>query len=48
MYEKLNDILGKDSELNLDAVLISSPHNLRYFSGFAGGEGYALTGDGFR
>ena len=29
MYEKLNDILGKDSELNLDAVLISSPHNLR-------------------
>lgn len=48
MYEKLNDILGKDSELNLNAVLISSPHNLRYFSGFAGGEGYALTGDGFR
>lgn len=25
-----------------DALLISSPHNLRYFSGFAGGEGYCV------
>lgn len=48
MWKKLNDILGDGSELNLDAVLISSPHNLRYFSGFAGGEGYALIGSEFR
>ena len=27
---------------NCDAVLITSPHNLRYFSGFAGGEGFCL------
>lgn len=47
MRQKLNDIFGADSELRLDAALISSPHNLRYFSGFAGGEGYALIGDGF-
>ena len=27
---------------NCDAVLITSPHNLLYFSGFAGGEGFCL------
>ena len=27
---------------NCDAVLITSPHNLQYFSGFAGGEGFCL------
>lgn len=48
MWKKLNDIIGSESELRTDAVLISSPHNLRYFSGFAGGEGYALIGNGFR
>ena len=37
MYKKLNEIL-KDC----DAVIISSPHNLRYFSGFSGGEGLLL------
>ena len=27
-----------------DAVLLTSPHNLRYFTGFQGGEGVALVG----
>ncbi len=27
-----------------DGVLITSPHNLRYFSGFSGGEGFCLLG----
>ena len=33
MYKKLDDIL-KDAE----AVLITSPYNMRYFSSFSGGE----------
>ena len=37
MYKKLNEIL-KDTA----AVLITSPHNMRYFSGFSGGEGAVL------
>ncbi len=34
MYTKLNDLLQK-----CDGVLLTSPHNMRYFSGFSGGEG---------
>ena len=37
MYRKLNKILE-----NCDAIIINSPHNLRYFSGFSGGEGILL------
>ncbi|MBQ2890973.1 MAG: aminopeptidase P family protein [Clostridia bacterium] len=37
MYKKLDDIL-KDTE----AVLITSPYNMRYFSSFSGGEGFLL------
>lgn len=38
MFKKL-DALFKDA----DGVFITSPHNLRYFTGFRGGEGYALV-----
>ncbi len=37
MRNKLDDILRR-----CGAVLLSSPHNMRYFSGFSGGEGAAL------
>lgn len=43
MHKKLYDILNE-----IDVVLITSPHNLRYFSGFKGGEGVALVGREFR
>ena len=43
MYKRLDKILEKT-----DAVLITSPHNLRYFSGFTGGEGAALIYGGGR
>ena len=34
MYTKLNSLLSK-----YDGILITSPYNMRYFSGFSGGEG---------
>ncbi|MBR5614575.1 MAG: aminopeptidase P family protein [Clostridia bacterium] len=34
MYTKLNAVLE-----TVDAILVTSPHNMRYFSGFSGGEG---------
>ncbi len=34
MHTKLNDLLKK-----YDGILLTSPHNMRYFSGFSGGEG---------
>ncbi|MEG1879905.1 MAG: aminopeptidase P family protein [Oscillospiraceae bacterium] len=37
MYKKLLEMLK-----NVDAVLLTSPHNMRYFSEFDGGEGYVL------
>ncbi len=37
MYKKLNGILNE-----VEAVLITSPYNMRYFSGFSGGEGALL------
>lgn len=37
MKVKLNELFKK-----CDAVLLTSPHNMRYFSGFAGGEGAAV------
>lgn len=43
MYRKLNDLLDE-----FDAILITSPYNLRYFSGFKGGEGTALIGENFK
>ena len=43
MYKKLNDIL-KDTE----AVLITSPYNMRYFSSFSGGEGALLISENER
>lgn len=43
MYKKLDKILEKS-----DAVLIISPHNMRYFSGFTGGEGAVLVYRGGR
>ncbi len=43
MYKKLYDILNET-----DAIMITSPHNLRYFSNFSGGEGVALIGKNFR
>ncbi len=39
MTGKLKDIL----EIQ-DGILLTSPHNLRYFTGFSGGEGVALIG----
>lgn len=41
MNDKFDKILEK-----ADAVLISSPHNIRYFSGFTGGEGALLIYSG--
>ena len=35
----MNNIL---EELNIDGVLITSPYNMRYVSGFTGGEGAVL------
>ncbi len=43
MYKRLDKTLEKT-----DAALITSPHNLRYFSGFTGGEGAALIYGGGR
>lgn len=43
MWKKLNDILN-----DLDAVLLTAPHSIRYFSGFGGGEGVCLVGRNFR
>lgn len=43
MRRKLNDILKE-----VDAVMITSAPNLRYFSGFAGGEGVCVIGSGFK
>ena len=43
MWRKLNDILKE-----VDAVMITSAPNLRYFSGFAGGEGVCVIGSGFQ
>ena len=43
MYKKLCDILNE-----VDCVLVTSPHNLRYFAGFRGGEGVALIGSDHR
>ncbi len=37
MYKKLEHILKE-----CDGVLLTSPHNMRYFSGFSGGEGAVL------
>ncbi len=37
MYTKLDELLK-----TCDAVLLTSPHNMRYFSGFSGGEGAVL------
>ena len=37
MISRLNDLLAE-----FDGVLLTSPHNMRYFSGFSGGEGAAL------
>ncbi|MBO5364144.1 MAG: aminopeptidase P family protein [Clostridia bacterium] len=39
MVGKLKDLLGK-----MDGVFLTSPHSLRYFTGFSGGEGVALIG----
>ena len=39
MTGKLKDLLKK-----LDGILLTSSHNLRYFTGFSGGEGVALFG----
>lgn len=38
MYTKLDGLLE-----TADAVLLTSPHNMRYFSGFSGGEGAVLV-----
>ncbi len=43
MYKKLENIFKET-----DAVLITSAHNLKYFSNFSGGEGVALIGKEFR
>lgn len=43
MWKKLYDILK-----NTDVVMLTSPHNMRYFSGFSGGEGVCIIGNGFR
>ncbi len=43
MWKKLNRILEE-----VDAVMLTSAHNLRYFSGFCGGEGVCVIGRDFR
>lgn len=43
MTDKLKKLLE-----NLDGILLTSPHNLRYFTGFSGGEGVALVGNEVR
>ncbi len=40
MQKRLNFLWEK-----ADALLVASPHNLRYFTGFCGGEGVALIGE---
>jgi Xaa-Pro aminopeptidase len=42
-YNKLND-----SWNDLDGIILTSPHALRYFTGFCGGEGIALIGPSLR
>lgn len=42
MRAKLDEILKMS-----DAVMLTSPHNLRYFSGFKGGEGVCVIGKAF-
>lgn len=38
MYKKLDQLLK-----TADAILLTSPHNMRYFSGFSGGEGAVVV-----
>ena len=42
-YEKLNDIWH-----DVDGIILTSPHALRYFTGFCGGEGIALIAPNLR
>ncbi len=42
-YNKLNDLYKE-----YDAIMITSPYNLRYFTGFSGGEGICIAGKDFR
>ncbi len=43
MWKRLADLLNE-----VDAVLLTSPYNLRYFSGFGGGEGVCVVGTEFK
>lgn len=43
MFKKLNKILSE-----VEAILITSPYNMRYFSSFSGGEGALLITNGRR
>ncbi len=42
MSKKLKTLRSKLREINLDAILISTPENRRYMSGFTGSSGYLL------
>ncbi len=43
MYTRLNEMLSK-----YDGILLTSPYNMRYFSGFAGGEGAVWVSENSR
>ncbi len=43
MYNKLSNSLAQ-----FDAILITSPYNLKYFTGFKGGDGVAVVSKNFR
>ena len=46
MSERLNRLKAALSENELDAILVSTPENRRYVSGFTGSAGYLLVSEG--
>lgn len=43
--ERIDRIKGLMADGNIDAAVISDPYNIRYLSGFTGGEGYLYISD---
>ena len=42
MNERVESLRARLSEIPLEALLVSKPENMRYLSGFTGGEGFVL------